>query len=76
MANQYRNALQDAQAELQPRLDKHSIEVDGNERMIVWREVVHGVPAGTSKTECIRLLKQFIKAAEKAEFKERQAAML
>lgn len=76
MANQYRNALQEAAQEVQPWLDRYGITVDGHERMVVWRDQVEGVPPGTTKAECLRLLRSLIAKAKQRQIDQNQAKLL
>lgn len=70
MANQYRSALHEAADELAAEIQKHGIQIDAGERMIVWRDIVKGVRPYTTKQECRRILRNLIEYAKKAEAKE------
>lgn len=74
MANQHKTALHHAAAELAAEAQKHNIQIDAGERMIVWRDVVKGVRPYTSKVECRRLIQNLIKYAKRVEAKEYKQA--
>ncbi len=67
MSNQYKNALDHAYEVLKSDIDKYGIQVDGAERMIVWRGSVIPIKFGTTQQECLRILRQMITAEKKQE---------
>lgn len=70
MANQYRSALHEAADQLAGELAKYHVRVDAGERMVVWRDVVEGVPQFTTKPKCLAILRKFIRRAKKIEGEE------
>lgn len=69
-------ALGRAALELEAELAKHQIKVDGEERMIVWRDVIVPVHFGTTRVECRQILNKLIRDAIETERKETQATLL
>jgi len=67
MSNQYRNALYYAAEQLKEDIEKYGIQVDSGERMIVWRGSAIPVVHGTTKQECLRMLRGMISAEKKLE---------
>lgn len=67
MSNQYKNALDYAREVLKADIEKYGIEVDGAERMIVWRGSAIPVKFGTPQSECLRILRSMIVAEKKQE---------
>jgi hypothetical protein len=79
MSNQYRNALYYAAADLHTDLEKYGIEVNSDERVIIWRGTAAIMPPGSTKRECLRKLKSMIAAEKKLELqaqKENQVKLL
>jgi hypothetical protein len=69
-------ALSRVARELQPDLNKWAIEADGENRRIVWRDIVIDLHYGTPARDCRRKLKKIISAAEKIDRESRQSTLI
>lgn len=64
MANQYRSALEYVAAELAADIKKYGVQVNDNERTVVWRDVVEEVRPYSGARECRRVINKVIKIAK------------